>query len=413
MRIGQSVVGTHTGSSKAVNEDAVLELPQVPLVAVVDGTGGPHASARVVETLRGEASALHQALLQLSATPSKVHRRAFTAQVERVFGLASEAVRRASDRGAPETAAASLVTALFGGTTAHVAHVGAARAYLFRDGALQCLTEDHTLTELKLRRGRISRAQARNHPERRVLYQALGGDLPPDVDITSVEVQPGDVIVLCSDGLTAALDDDTIARLIDPDDLHGSFRNCFSACLTGDGVGDDVSIALTRMDAEPHDVATDVTDAPTVPGILRPRVLRGEAPGVALARLSDEARRVVCGFLRERTWMPGEVMVAHGQEPAATWFLIEGTVDVSRTAEALASMTADRLGTIGWGTAYASPLTFTTATVCGTLELSPEAGARLRQAYPAVAAELASLLSAEALGLVDTVARAGLGLSSR
>lgn len=100
------------------------------------------------------------------------------------------------------------------GSTAHFAHVGDSRAYLFRDDQMSQITEDHTLVERMIREGRIQREEAASHPQRSVITRALGIDGDVEVDEVDIEVVDGDRIMLCSDGLSSMLEPETIARIL-------------------------------------------------------------------------------------------------------------------------------------------------------------------------------------------------------
>ena len=83
-----------------------------------------------------------------------------------------------------------------------IAHVGDSRAYLLRDGELRVLTHDHTLVEDLLARGQIGPDEAASHPQRHILLRALGIEGQMEPDISSEPVQSGDVLLLCTDGIT-------------------------------------------------------------------------------------------------------------------------------------------------------------------------------------------------------------------
>jgi protein phosphatase len=100
------------------------------------------------------------------------------------------------------------------GEDANVAHVGDSRVYLFRDGALQQLTSDHSWVNEQLQSGVISADQARGHPLRNVVTRALGGKPDLLVDMQLHKMKQGDVLLLCSDGLTTMVPDDEIARVL-------------------------------------------------------------------------------------------------------------------------------------------------------------------------------------------------------
>lgn len=93
---------------------------------------------------------------------------------------------------------------------AHIAHVGDSRAYLLRDGNLQQLTEDHTLVARMVKEGRLQPEEAEHHPQRSIITRALGVDADVEVDLDSLELRPGDRLLLCSDGLSGMIDHGSI-----------------------------------------------------------------------------------------------------------------------------------------------------------------------------------------------------------
>src|SRR5438105_2597298 len=103
--------------------------------------------------------------------------------------------------------ATTVVSVLLDSTKAQVAHVGDSRAYMVREDRLIQLTSDHSWVNEQLRSGAISSQQARNHPYRNIVTRALGGPNPVDVDVAEEEMQDGDIILLCSDGLNTMITD--------------------------------------------------------------------------------------------------------------------------------------------------------------------------------------------------------------
>ena len=93
---------------------------------------------------------------------------------------------------------------------AHIAHVGDSRAYLLRDGRLQQLTEDHTLVARMVKEGRLQPEEAEHHPQRSIITRALGVDSDVEVDLDSLELEAGDRLLLCSDGLSGMIDGESI-----------------------------------------------------------------------------------------------------------------------------------------------------------------------------------------------------------
>jgi protein phosphatase len=195
--LGRSTSITDTGRRRRHNEDAYVCEP--PLFAVADGMGGAQA---------GElASSLAAAALRDDTSERE-------GGEERVDELIQEANRRVYRRQSQDAAASGMGTtmtvALVEDGRVAIGHVGDSRAYLIRDRRLEQLTEDHSLVAELVRSGKLSPEEAEGHPQRSVITRALGTDPDVDVDTFSVETKPGDLFLLCSDGLTSMVDDETI-----------------------------------------------------------------------------------------------------------------------------------------------------------------------------------------------------------
>jgi serine/threonine protein phosphatase PrpC len=210
VRTGRASALTDTGRRRPQNEDTFVCDP--PLFAVADGVGGAQA---------GEiASRLAAATLE---------ERRPDAQGE---GTLAELLRVANDRiyrhALGDAAAAGMgtvVTALLideaAGTVA-IGHVGDSRAYRLRDGELDQLTPDHSLVGELVRAGRLSIEEAEQHPHRSVITRAVGTEPSVEVETLTVTAAPGDLYLICSDGLTDIVRDEQIAEVItaahnDPD----------------------------------------------------------------------------------------------------------------------------------------------------------------------------------------------------
>jgi PPM family protein phosphatase len=150
----------------------------------------------------------------------------------------------------------TLTVALVGDGTVAFGHVGDSRAYLIRDGRLEQLTEDHSLVAELVRSGKLSPEEAGTHPQRSVITRALGTDPDVDVDTFSIETQPGDLFMLCSDGLTSMVEDDVILSTVEQnrDNLQKAARALIRAANKGGGednitvvffeIGDDIGEPL-------------------------------------------------------------------------------------------------------------------------------------------------------------------------
>ncbi len=191
---------TDIGRVRTHNEDSVLAQP--PLFVVADGLGGHEAgevaSSIAVETLRDHAP-----------------RRPDAKALARAVRAANREVLRAAREGYGKQGMGTTMTAaIVEGTRIALAQVGDSRAYLLHAGALSRITEDHSMVADMIRRGQLSEAESRYHPNRSVITRALGTDPDMAADPYEFDAEPGDRLLLCSDGLTAMLEDGAIAEAL-------------------------------------------------------------------------------------------------------------------------------------------------------------------------------------------------------
>jgi hypothetical protein len=144
-----------------------------------------------------------------------------------------------------------------------IGHVGDSRAYLIRDGRLEQLTEDHSLVAELVRSGKLSPEEAETHPQRSVITRVLGTDPDVDVDVFSVPTRPGDVFMLCSDGLTSMVADDRILELVEKhrSDLKRAAKALVDAANKGGGE-DNITIVLFEIGEGIDDTLQLETAAP-------------------------------------------------------------------------------------------------------------------------------------------------------
>jgi PPM family protein phosphatase len=129
---------------------------------------------------------------------------------------------------------------------AFIAHVGDSRAYLYRNGELSQITNDHTLVESLVREGLITREQARNHPRRNVILRALGSKGTVDVDTHIVDLMPNDIMLLCSDGLYNMVSHENISSILASFPVEeGGLRMMETAKQAGGF--DNITIIIMRM----------------------------------------------------------------------------------------------------------------------------------------------------------------------
>lgn len=191
---------TDIGRVRTHNEDSVLAQP--PLFVVADGLGGHEAgevaSSIAVETLRDHAP-----------------RRPDAKALARAVRAANREVMRAAREGFGKQGMGTTMTAaIVEGTRIALAQVGDSRAYLMHEGTLSRVTEDHSMVADMIRRGQLTEAESRYHPNRSVITRALGTDPNMLADPYEFDAEPGDRLLLCSDGLTAMLEDGAIAEAL-------------------------------------------------------------------------------------------------------------------------------------------------------------------------------------------------------
>jgi protein phosphatase len=198
-----------TGQVRTANEDSFGHFQRSDgtlLIVVADGMGGHQggatASRTAVETI-GE--------IFEQSTP-----RGAQGVLREAIELANERIHRRARADADLMGMGTTVVAflLSPGLEAWVAHVGDSRAYRSRGGHLEPLTSDHSVVAEMLRRGLISAEEAETHPRRNEILRSVGVLPGVDVEIASVDVEPGDCIVLCSDGLSGVIRDEEIARIV-------------------------------------------------------------------------------------------------------------------------------------------------------------------------------------------------------
>ena len=234
--LGRSTGLSHPGRRRRRNEDAWVCHP--PLFAVADGMGGARGgeiASRVAATALGE---------NVDGNGE-----------ERVVALIQEANRQVYERAREDSDASGMGTtitvALFENGIVSIGHVGDSRAYLLRDRKVDQLTEDHSLVAELVRSGRLSPEEAEGHPQRSVITRALGTDPDVDVDTFSVEAKPGDLFLICSDGLTSMVADEEILGVVEPhrDDLDAAAKELVNAANRSGGE-DNITVVFFEVIAD-------------------------------------------------------------------------------------------------------------------------------------------------------------------
>ncbi len=211
---------TDVGRKRKGNEDSVLTNPEQNLFVVADGMGG-HAAGEVASKLAVEA--INEFVCLTSGDQEITWPFGLEDNISYDGNRLKTAIRYANrkvldatkDRKDCEGMATTVAAVLLDGDVANVAHVGDSRIYRYRNTELSQLTSDHSWVNEQIQSGVISADQARTHPLRNVVTRALGGKTDLQVDLTPSPMLPGDVLLLCSDGLTTMVPDEEIQSLIE------------------------------------------------------------------------------------------------------------------------------------------------------------------------------------------------------
>ena len=226
---------THVGKVRYNNEDSLIVIEPETFV-VADGMGGASAgevaSQMLVEVVK----------IVLENVPAPWDEKLLA----RAILVANEKILETAHQHDEYHGMGTTATILsLDGDKAHFAHVGDSRLYLLRDNQLQQMTEDHSYVETLVRRGELTAQEARVHPMKNVLTQAVGAVKELQVDAGNFPVHSGDKFLLCTDGLTNMVDDETITKILQTESNPADAL--IEAALNAGGK-DNVSVIVAGVD---------------------------------------------------------------------------------------------------------------------------------------------------------------------
>jgi protein phosphatase len=235
---------TDVGLRRRGNEDSFLADASRSLFVVADGMGG-HAAGEVASRLAVDVIAA--ALAEESAEPDPGVRLASA------FALANQKVLDATrEQKKFRGMATTVVAALVEGATVHLAHAGDSRAYLWHGQVLSQLTRDHSWVEERVGTGDLTAEEALKHPLRMMVTRAVGGRPELQAEVQQHPLAAGDLLLLCSDGLTGMVPDRVIAAILDEhaDDLDTAARRLVDEANTRGGA-DNITVVLVACREDP------------------------------------------------------------------------------------------------------------------------------------------------------------------
>jgi protein phosphatase len=249
-------IAQHVGRVRSHNEDVLLvfagelagleAMPHFGLFVVADGMGG-HALGERASGIAARTMArttLEGVLPSLLADPQGENDRP---SLTEVMETAMNAANRAVFSGVPEGGGTTLTCALVIGEQVVLSHVGDSRAYIITPDSFEQLTRDHSLVQRLQELGQLSPAEAAIHPQRNVLYRAVGQGEGLEVDVDSRRLTPGAVLLLCSDGLWSLVPDDRIEALIRQSPHPQAACEALVAAANAAGGPDNITAVMIQL----------------------------------------------------------------------------------------------------------------------------------------------------------------------
>jgi PPM family protein phosphatase len=274
---------TDVGRMRSNNEDSYLS--QAPVAAVADGMGG-HSAGEVASAI---------AIEELTALRDRGPWDSETAATEDLKQAILRANRRIREVAAGDREldgmGTTLVALLEDGDLVHLANVGDSRAYLLREGELSQVTVDHSLVQELVDEGRLRPEDAEHHPQRSIITRALGIDPEVEFDLFTYKLQPGDRVLLCSDGLSDVVEPaeirNVLLRVRDPDQA----AKRLVAVANEHGGPDNITVIVVDTDDRAREDPDPTGDLGTGVAAAEPDGASGEAAaGAAGGRAARAAQ---------------------------------------------------------------------------------------------------------------------------
>jgi PPM family protein phosphatase len=332
-------VRSDVGLLREGNEDSAYAGPH--LLAIADGMGG-HAAGEVASAVA------IAALAPLDADTAGMDM--LQALADAIVGASAELRQIAHDDPATEGMGTTLTALLWSGDEVALCHIGDSRAYLLRDDVYERITHDHTLVQSLVDEGRLTPEAAASHPQRSLVMRALQSSVPAEPDLALLKARVGDRYLLCSDGLSDVVSDETVHKtLTDMADLDEAVAQLIDLAIRSGGP-DNITCILADV------IDTDTGEKPSTEVIVLGAVtgesdqpghqLRTDTPA-ARAHLLATGRTATAGatatatvpVIATPTWSPAgesgtEEPLQSGAEPNAEAVNTEAADAVAADAQA-------------------------------------------------------------------------------
>jgi len=335
---------TNVGKVRETNEDSMIVDPVRGLYVVLDGMGGANAGDVASQTAR---DAIREYVMQYRTTTDP--RTLIEAAIQHASATVFNAAQQARERHGMGTTVVGCI--VVDEKRAVVAHVGDSRAYLLRNGRVQMLTRDHTIVEELVDKGLLSAEEAERHPYKNVLSRNLGAKPETRVDVTDVELRPGDRLMLCSDGLYGYASAEAIQYLLGSGDAPEHVaRDLIDLALRGGG-GDNVTTIVIEAPQPPPSSTEVVRTTGAMQwwqrrsrflqiakdrGLTKNPIVRGLDPEEALELIASSLCQAVFHDLEKSTgvnvWTFAQNIAGGWFERSGEWAPLRALMDILATA---------------------------------------------------------------------------------
>lgn len=327
---------TDVGRKRQHNEDAWLVDKGLGLFIVADGMGGHAAgevaSARAVEVVRQHVTGSKQILKDLAKEPNQTHRAAAATMVEvAVQRACADIFKMASADSAKRGMGTTFVCLVVSGNKGVIGHVGDSRVYLIRNGQCHRLTEDHTLIAAQLKAGTITKDQAATSAYRNVITRAVGIQESVQVDTLLVDMVPGDIFLLCSDGLHGYMADDEVVPVVQANSLDQQPAR-FIQLANERGGKDNITAVVVQVAGDDATAAEEVVEAQSRMEALKKIPL--------FRHLTYKEQTAVLSVASTRTFPAGREIVTEGQPGEELFVVIRGRVAIEKGGVEIAELRA-------------------------------------------------------------------------
>ena len=332
MPVIKSWARTDVGRKRKHNEDSFLVDEGLGLYAVADGMGGHAAgevaSAQAVKSIRDALADGKPILEAFVRSPTVESREQTAALMERAIHKACADIHALATSDLGKRGMGTTVVALLAaGKKAVVGHVGDSRVYLYRNGRAHQLTEDHTIIQEQLKRGLITKDQVATAENRNVITRAVGIQPSVAVDTLVTDLLPGDLFVLCSDGLHGYLQDDELPQLFAQE--RDKLPDLLVDLALQRGGKDNVTAIVLSIEADSDEETSDVEGKTE---ILRRIPL--------FQHMTYKELLAILGIARGRQFEKGQNIIREGEQGDELFVLFRGKVDVLKSNLKIAQLKA-------------------------------------------------------------------------